>query len=573
MMRVLYVDLENCKVKIKEREDLVEYFGGTGLACRLFLEEMAPNKDPLDPEQPIVFAIGPLSTIFPVVTKVVAVFHSPLTGEYGESHAGGRLAMAMRYAGYDAVVIKGRAKRPTYLSIGGRHVEFKDAEPLWGLNVEETGRWLREIERGRGFRSSIRIGPAGENLVRYAGVNVDTFRHFGRLGLGANFGSKMLKGIVFIGDQTFRIPDNKQYLKVYREIFKKTIETDLMKKYHELGTAVNVKTLNQIKALPTYNMKESTFERADEMSGEAFAKENLFRKLSCIGCPIGCIHIALLRKEFASGFEYTSEGVPYDYEPIFSMGSYLGISNKEDILTLLDDAEKLGVDVISAGNVLGWTAEAYEKGLVSAEDLGVELRFGEAEGFRKVLENIVKGKNELYRDLAKGVYFAGKKYGGFEFAMNLGKNEMPGYYTGYSFLIGITVGARHSHLDNAGYSHDQEITDIDAEEIAGWLLKEEKWRNVLTSLCICLFARKIYDEETIIKALNSIGIKWTKEQLYKLGDKIFQMKLEVKEKLGYDWKGIEFPERFFQTECVHGVMEKEKAREILDLWIKKAGIE
>jgi aldehyde:ferredoxin oxidoreductase len=189
-VKVLDVDLGTGKVRVQKRADLFGYLGGAGLATALLREYVQPQADALAPEQPIVLAIGPLSTIFPAVTKVVAMFKSPLNGELGESHAGGRLALAMRYAGYDALVIHGQAARPTYLYIDSHEVRLKRADTLWGMDAEEAGRVLRDLEPGRGQRSIMRIGPAGERLVRYALVNCETYRHFGGLGLGAVFGSK-----------------------------------------------------------------------------------------------------------------------------------------------------------------------------------------------------------------------------------------------------------------------------------------------------------------------------------------------------------------------------------------------
>ena len=260
-VKVLEVDLGTGKVRVTRREDLYAYLGGAGLATALVREHVQPQADALAPEQPIVFAIGPLSTIYPAVTKAVAMFKSPLNGELGESHAGGRLALAMRYAGYDALVIRGRAPRPVYLYVDSNDVLLKRADTLWGMDAEEAGRVMRDIEPGRGHRSIMRIGPAGERLVRYALVNCETYRHFGRLGLGAVFGSKLLKGIYVSGDTDIRIPDVKTYNRVYTDIYKRTVETDAMQKYHDLGTPENVLNLHELGALPTRNLQSGRFGR------------------------------------------------------------------------------------------------------------------------------------------------------------------------------------------------------------------------------------------------------------------------------------------------------------------------
>ena len=220
VIRILHVDLGTGEHRVEDREDLFrDVLGGTGVAVRLLDEMVDAGEDALHPAQPVVLAIGPLTTIFPVVTKTVATFRSPLTGEYGESHAGGQLASALRYAGYDALVLRGRASRPVYLVVDGDDVEIRGAEAMVGMDTSETGRVIRDRVEGAGHRSIIRIGPAAEEGVRYANVNVDTFRHFGRLGLGAVLASKNLKAVAVIGRKHVDLPaDHRLYKKTYAEI-------------------------------------------------------------------------------------------------------------------------------------------------------------------------------------------------------------------------------------------------------------------------------------------------------------------------------------------------------------------
>ncbi|MDR2036211.1 MAG: hypothetical protein LBP91_06045, partial [Coriobacteriales bacterium] len=241
-IRVLHIDLNTEKIRIDERPDLMEYLGGVGVAAKLLEENMRPDLPPLAPEQPIVLSIGALSTIYPVVTKTVATFVSPLTGEYGETHAGGRLAMTMFEAGYDAMVITGKSARLTYLSLNSNEILFRDARPLSQMGVDDTGRIIRDHEIGHGGKRSILcIGPAGENYVSFASVTVDLYRHFGRLGLGAVFGSKHLKAIHIVGDRSVPIQNFKKYFKVWREIYDKATESGgSMSKYHDTGTPINI---------------------------------------------------------------------------------------------------------------------------------------------------------------------------------------------------------------------------------------------------------------------------------------------------------------------------------------------
>ncbi|MGE5372100.1 MAG: aldehyde ferredoxin oxidoreductase N-terminal domain-containing protein [Solirubrobacterales bacterium] len=569
-LRILNIDLSTRSFEITDRKDLHDYLGGVGLATKLLDENLQYDKDPLDPEQPIIFAIGPMSTIFPVVTKTVCMFRSPLTGELGESYAGGRLAMAMLYAGYDAIVIRGRADRPVYLSIGSRTVSIKKADPLWGANIEETGRYLREVEKGRGFRSIVRIGRAGEKQIRFACLNVDTYRHFGRLGAGAMFGAKHLKAMVVAGEKDYAIPPElwKEYRKVYGEIYKRVTKTEIMEKYHDLGTPVNVLKLNAMNALPTRNLTESSFDKAHEFSGESFAEERLIRKVACIGCPIGCIHVGQYRRLFGSSHEYETSNLPYDHELIFSLGTFLGTENKDDFFALLDKVEQAGMDAMSAGVLLGWMTEAYQQGLISEEEIGSRLAFGYKDGYLVALSRLVEQGNELYRILGLGVEAAAARYGGLEYAMALGKHEMTGYHTGYGAALGQAVGARHSHLDNGGYSMDQSRNAADDPEgFVKAIFDEEVARCVMNSLVICLFARNVYDLPTVEQALHAIGIERNVQELEELGRRIYRLKLSVKQKLGFDFKALRFPKRFFETQSLNGQLEASTMQDLLQRYI------
>ncbi len=574
-IKVVYIDLTSRRVKIERRQDLTEYIGGSGVATKLFSELVKIEKDPLDPDQPIIFSVGPMNTIFPIVTKTSAVFRSPLTGNFGESHAGGRLAMAMRFAGYDAIVIQGRASSPVYLAISQGSIDVKDAGFLWGEKVERTGKVLRDRESkiGSGKRSIIRIGQAGERLVRFASVNVDTYRHFGRLGLGAVFGSKRLKAIVVGGNRSYPIAKPKEYNRVYEKILKIATESDAMKKYHEIGTPVNVVPLNTAGGLPTRNLTATSFEDAGEIDGVSFAEEILLRKISCSGCPIGCIHIALLRQEFGPGYETTFAGVGYDYELIFALGSMIGVGKKSDLLSLIDSVEEYGLDAMSTGVILAWITEAFQRGVLTREMLKTDVSFGDAAAYLNIIRYIVERPNQFYRDAGMGLSYLAEKYGGKDYAMVLGGHEMTGYHTGYGSMLGQAVGTRHSHLDNAGYALDQGMKEFNKEEIVKKLIAEEIDRNMLTSLHICLFARKIYgDKDLVSEALASIGINKTPDELTAIGEKIWRLKNRLKKDMGFDFSHLTFPKRFFETPSMTGKLDEKTARDILNLYLEKAGM-
>jgi len=575
LRKVLYIDLSQEEIWIEDRSELFEqWLGGTGVGTQLLLDECKPAIDPLSPEAPIIFSIGPLNGMFPLATKAVATFKSPLTKEFGESYAGGRLHMAMRFAGHEAIVIQGRANRPSYISINDADVKIKDATSIWGTDAQTVGTILREHEPGVGRRSIIRIGPAGENLVKYAAVVVDTYRHFGRLGLGASFGSKNLKAIVISGTEHVAIPDPKRYREVYNKLYRETVQTDAMEKYHDIGTSVNINVLNWLKGLPTRNFQSSSFSDAERISGEIFADNHLFRRLSCAGCPIGCIHIASLKSPFSKHHEFELRKVSYDYELIYSLGSNLGVSSAEGVLELIDTCERLGLDGMSAGVVLSWATEAYERDLITPQDtLGVPLQWNSVKSYRQVLENIVKASNEFYSALSQGVEYASIKYGGQDFAMALGGNEVSGYHTGPASIVGQIVGVRHSHLDNAGYSIDQKAAkkQLDLDQMVDEIIKEDNYRGVFNSLVGCLFGRNVYTEENIILALSAVGIEKTSEQLSILGEKIFYEKYRFKDRENFDLSNQRVPKRFYETVSTLGKIDPQTINEMLALYRKKRG--
>lgn len=575
LRKVLYIDLGKEESWVEDKYELFDqWMGGTGIGIRLLMEECPSGADPLSPEAPIIFSIGPLNGLFPVATKAVATFKSPLNGELGESYAGGRFHLAMRFAGHEAIVIRGRAEQPRYISINDADVKIKDATSIWGIETQTTGMILREHEPGVGRRSIIRIGPGGENLVRYAGVVVDTYRHFGRLGLGAAFGSKNLKALVISGTEDVAVPNPRRYREVYNKLYNTTVQTDVMEKYHDIGTSVNINVLNWLKGLPTKNFQQTSFVDAEKVSGEMFADNYLFRRLSCAGCPIGCVHIAALKSAFSPHHEFEVRKVSYDYEPIYSLGSNLGVNSAEGVLRLIDACERMGLDVMSSGVVLAWATEAYERDLITPQEtLGIPLQWNNVNSYIKALENIVKAPNEFYSALARGVEFASKRYGGGDFAMALGGNEVSGYHTGPASIVGQLVGVRHSHLDNAGYSIDQKAAkkQLDPEKMVDEIIKEDNSRGVFNSLVGCLFARGVYTEDNIIEALGVVGITKTKEDLQDLGRRIFDEKYKFKTREGFDLSSARIPKRFYETVSTLGKVSPETVEEMLRLYKKKRG--
>ncbi|MGB9708592.1 MAG: aldehyde ferredoxin oxidoreductase family protein [Infirmifilum sp.] len=558
--RVLYIDLTSKKFWTEDRSDLFEeYLGGTGVAVKLLEEELPRNTHPLDPENVIVFAVGPFTALYPTASKTVAVFKSPHTGNLGESHAGGRSAVAIRLAGYGAIVIKGASDLPVWVSVQGDKVYFRDARALWGMSSSYTvGRIIREVEPGSGLRAIMRIGKAGEKMVSYANVITETYRHFGRLGLGAVFGSKRLKALVISGKSSIQVADKRAYREAYDKIFRLIVESPLMKKYHDLGTPVNVLQLNAIRALPSFNLQQASLDTAEKISGEYLAEKYLGRRVSCAHCPVACIHLAVLREPYEEEpYFYKTTFIGYDYEPIYALGSMLGAREPEGLLRLIDTVEAYGLDAMTTGVVLAWATEAYKRGLISKEDLdGLELDWGNYNVYIEAVKKIAEQPTELYKAMARGVKFASERFGGKDFALAFSGNEMAGYHTGPAAYLNYSFGARHSHLDSAGYSYDQKTLgkQPSPREVVTALLEEEAWRQVLTSLVICLFAREIYKPNIILDALKPLGFELQEKDLSELGRKILSEKYKLKVREGFDPESVEFPKRIFETPTPHGFL-------------------
>jgi aldehyde:ferredoxin oxidoreductase len=553
LSNVLYIDLSKRTFEVKRRDDVFEkYLGGTGAAIKLLHEECPEGCDPHSPENPIIFAVGPLTALYPLASKTVAMFKSPHTGNLGESHCGGRSAVAIRMAGYGAIVIKGASDIPIYLSIDNKQVHFRDATTLWGMGSFSSGRVIRENETGAGLRTIMRIGKAGEKLISYASVISETYRHFGRLGLGAVFGSKKLKAVVVSGKSSLPVVDMKQYRKTYNEIYNSAVKSPVMKKYHDLGTPENVLPLNEFGGLPTRNLKEAKFEKAEVVSGESLAEHYLGRRLACSNCPVGCIHIAALREPYEDeAYFFKTTMISYDYEPIYALGTMLGMTSAKDYLRLMDRVEAWGIDAMSTGVVLAWATEAQEKGLISKkETLDLNLEWGDVQSYIAALRNIIEQPNEFYAALARGIEHVVSIYGGEDFALAFGGNEMPGYHTGPGAHIGTLIGTRHSHLDNAGYSFDQKLLakeEKSPEDLVDVLVEEERWRQILSSLVVCFFARGIYSPELVSRLLNIAGFEVSEEDLDRIGREIYIEKYRFKMREGFSLDNLRIPKRIFET--------------------------
>ncbi len=552
--RVLVVNLSSGKGQVVQLDGRNTEVGGSGLAALLFNKYGLPERPWNDPGQPVIFAIGPLTGYFPLMSKTVCSFKSPYHDQYTESHAGGRSALSLCFANLDALVIVGKSERLCCLSLSSRSLDIKDVDFMKGMSVDESGSLLRGLSTGSGHRTIFRIGPAGENGLAMANINVDTYRHFGRLGGGAALGAKNLKAIIIHGDAIFPQPDNKEYDRLFAEVYKQVTTTDMMKKYHNLGTPSNLQGLNDIESLPWRNLQATSDPGIEGINGQRFATDTLLRNSACSGCPVGCIHVGCVREMFDADHRYTFKQVAYDYEMIFSLGSMLGVTDARSVLNILDVMEKAGLDAMSGGVALAWATEATEKGLLSEKETVVKLSFGDAEAYQQATELLGNSSNDFYRLLGQGSLKAAAEYGGSEFACVLGQ-EMAGYATGEVFFAAQSLGFRHSHLDNGGYAYDQKHSDQDIDGAVAYLIADEAGRVFMTSMVACLFARAVYKDELLADCLSSVGYPELAAGIETSKAHIQKLRWQSRIATGFTPEAITIPKRFFKVKTWKGPID------------------
>jgi aldehyde:ferredoxin oxidoreductase len=359
---------------------------------------------------------------------------------------------------------------------------------------------------------------------------------------------------VIVGDESFDLPAGKEYAPLFRKIYGQVTETSMMDKYHNLGTPINVAVLNEIQALPCRNLQRTSDPAISGITGETFAERTLLRNTACAGCPVGCIHLGFLREKFSEPHQYLYRQVTYDYEPIFAMGAMLSVLDAFQVLTLLEIAEKMGLDVMSAGVALAWATEAFEKGLLSEKETLIPLKFGDAGAYAQAVKHLGAGTNDFYRVLGQGTLKAAEKYGGADFACVLGQ-EMGGYATGEVFFISQALGFRHSHLDTGGYSYDQKQQGKDAAHAVEFLVQDEKARVLLTSMVSCLFAREVYQEAVLADCLSAVGYRNLAENLDSVARRVQKMRWQLRLKTGFDPDSVKIPERFKQVVTWKGPLD------------------
>ncbi len=528
--KILHVDMttQTTRVQTVEPEFLKKYLGGVGLATRLVYDNTPAGCDPLGPDNTLCFACSAFAgTPIPVGTKHGVAAKSPLTGFIGDSLSGSHFSEMLRRAGWDGLVIKGQAPRWTLLFIDDDRVSFMDASAYLGQGAVEVQSVIRDRLGDENVRVSA-IGPAGENLVRFASIDNDG-RQVGRTGNGAVMGSKRIKAIAIRGTRPVTVADPKGLMEAGLKLIK-TSQGPGTLKYRSLGTPSNVLNMNAIGVLPTRNFSETTFEHADTISGEYLRDHFKVKAVACSGCSIACEQWGVVREG-----KYKGAKIGLDYEPLFAVGSNCGIGTLPPIIKLVEMADDLGLDAMSAGVVISWAMECYEKGLLTREDCdGLECNFGNEDAAIALMEKIAHrdGIGDL---LAEGTKRASEKLGkGSEhFAMHCKGLEMPGYDVRSlkTFAAGLAVGTRGAcHNRSLAYELDIKgvVDRFKAEPGRGPLMVEnENFACVLDCLVLCKFLRNCFDDfNTDVARIYTMttGIDLTPEELLAVGERVWNLK-------------------------------------------------
>ena len=572
--RALVVDLANQDSRWEPlgQDVLQRFIGGIGLGTYLLYKHCPPNIDPMDPANPLIFVGSPLvgsrlttSSKFAVVTK------SPLTGCIGDSLSSSFLATELKATGCDALIVTGKSPFPTLLSISDGQVEFLDATNLLGLSTSETETAVKE-RMGQRTRVAC-IGPAGERLVQFASISNDGGRQAGRTGPGTVMGSKNLKAIAFRGTKPVPVHNAEALNTIGKDLTRRSLGP-ATEKYRTLGTMANVSVFNRLGTLPTRNFQQSTFDEAEQVSGEEFHQSHLVKNAHCANCTIGCEKILVTTD---NGLE--SKG-RMEYESAFALGPLVGVSNPNTVIRASHYCDQVGIDTISAGATIAWAMECFEKGVLTLKDTGgIDLRFGNEEAVMACLHLIAerRGIGDL---LAKGSRRASQAVGqGSEhWAMQVKGLEMPGYEPRSlkTMALGLAVSTRGAcHNRSSAYEADfsSRVDRLKVDDERGRITMEgEEFSTILDSLIWCKFLRKAFNDfyaesATIYEEVT--GWPMTAAQLKQAGERINNLKKLFNIREGWKREDDTLPRRALQEKLPTGVVEGiGLSKEDLDLMIQ-----
>ena len=526
--RILYVDLTTGKTRAEKLNEEIarKYIGGIGLGMKLWLANSKAGVDAFDPENPLVLALGPVSgTMFPTGGNGHAfISKSPATNGVGEAVSHGTFGAELKRAGYDAVVLTGKAERPVYLWIDDDSVQLLDAASIWGKSPSETEDAIKD-EVGDYYVRVASIGLAGEKLSKIANIINEKTRAAGRTGLGAVMGSKNLKAIAVRGTHDIVVAKPDEFMDMVKE-FHERMKGPAAQKYRTLGTAENVMIQNALYCMPTRNYNNAHFENAEKVSGEALNERYIAKIIACNSCAMRCEHEAVVREG-----PYKGTMARMEYDNLWALGPNCGIDKLDAIIKAAELCNYYGLDATSTGVTVSFVMDCHETGILSHEDLGgIDAHFGNAEALIQLIEKI--GKREGIGDvLADGVKAAAEKIGkdSDKLAQNIKGLEVTGYDLRClkTAALGFAVSFRGADHNRSGaYALDLtgKVDRLKAEKGRGKLVKDsENVYALIDSLIVCKNAKgTLYKELADMAKLYALvtGYEMTPEELSAAGERI-----------------------------------------------------
>jgi aldehyde:ferredoxin oxidoreductase len=524
--KILRVNLTNRTVLTEalNREEALKFLGGRGYGTKLYMDEVDAGVEPFAPENKVVIITGPLTgTSAPTSGRFMVVTKSPLSGTIACSNSGGHWGAELKFAGYDAVILEGKADKPVYLNIVDDKVEILDADHLWGKLISET---TDALEAVHGEKAKVlAIGPGGENLSKIAAVMNDRYRAAGRSGVGAVVGSKNLKGIVVKGSGKVETANPEKFKEIFSSCMKKIKENGVTGQgLPTYGTAVLVNIINENGAFPTNNFQTAQFPMAEEISGEALAEKYLTKKDVCYRCPIACGRFCEVDDVKGGGPEY---------ETIWAFGGDCGVHSLPDIIKANFWCNEIGVDTISAGATLAAAMELYQRGLIKKEEFGdgPELAFGNNDAvvyWTKAMAN----KEGLGAKLAQGSYRLGEMYGAVDVSMTVKKLEIPAYDP-----RGIQGQGLQYATSNRGGCHvrgylispeilglPEKLDRLSLDGKPAWAKAFQDLTASIDSLGLCLFTSFAMGAPDYAELTNAIlGTTFTGDDIFEAGDRIWNI--------------------------------------------------
>ena len=556
MGKLLSVDLSSGAIK-EEPLDLTiahDFVGGAGYAARYLYDELRPGTDPLGPENILMFMTGPLvGTRAPSCGRHEVCALSPLTGIWGESNSGGFWGAELRFAGYDGLVIRGRAEKPVWLSIvEGQPPALHDAADLWGLDTYETQQRLRDELDDSRLRVAC-IGPAGENLVLYAAIMNDHGRAAGRTGMGAVMGSKNLKAIAVRGKQRIPLADAEAFRQAANEAHK-VVQDDISSQvYQQMGTASFVDMSIMWGNMPNRYWSQARFDEATNLSGVSMMESILTRSVSCYGCSVAC------------GREVTLKDTPYgvevvdgpEYETVSMLGSMLLIDDLPAVAYAGHLCNRWGLDTVSAGSSIALAYLLYERGILTPADTGgLPLEWGDSETVHILLGLIAR--REGFGDiLAQGVKRIAAHFGAEDLAVHVKGLEPPAHdpraLSGMA-LVYATSPRGACHMQGDMYVVDMGLTIPEVGVFPSGRFKTrskarvvtniQDWRSLYGGAIMCVF---VNPTAPLLVKLLSTATGWSSDIVWwqRTGERIFNLKRAFNNRLGLRRGDDRLPERFF----------------------------